>query len=128
MPRRTLPAADRVRDEFGRLDVLVNNAAISNTGLQPGMSIEEYSRSTCVSNVSLVEMRAVWETNVIGVVVVTQAMQSLLREAPSARIVNVPSGAGSLTRNAAPDFPWRSISGPVYPAPRTALNAITLAL
>jgi NAD(P)-dependent dehydrogenase (short-subunit alcohol dehydrogenase family) len=121
-------AADRVRDEFGRLDVLVNNAAISNTGLRPGMSIEEYSETTRVSNVSLDEMRAVWETNVFGVVAVIQAMLPLLREAPAARIVNVSSGAGSLTMNAAPDFPWRSIFGPVYPASKTALNAVTLAL
>ncbi len=121
-------AVDRVRNEFGRLDVLVNNAAISNTGLRPGMSIEEYSRTTRVSNVSLDEMGAVWETNVFGVVAVIQAMLPLLREALAARIVNVSSGAGSLTMNAAPDFPWRSIFGPVYPASKTALNAITLAL
>src|SRR5271166_4045035 len=38
-------AAMRIRSELGRLDVLVNNAAISNTRLLPGMSIEEYSQS-----------------------------------------------------------------------------------
>jgi NAD(P)-dependent dehydrogenase (short-subunit alcohol dehydrogenase family) len=48
--------------------------------------------------VSLDEVRAVWETNVFGVLAVTQAMLPLLREAPAARIVNVSSGAGSLTR------------------------------
>ena len=37
-------AAERIRSEFGRLDVLVNNAAISNTSKQPGQSVEEYSR------------------------------------------------------------------------------------
>jgi hypothetical protein len=42
-------------------------------------------------------------------------MLPLLREAPAARIVNVSSGAGSLTLNAAPAFPWRSIFSPVYP-------------
>jgi NAD(P)-dependent dehydrogenase (short-subunit alcohol dehydrogenase family) len=121
-------AAKRVRDELGRLDVLVNNAAISNTRLRPGESVEEYSRSTRSSNVSLDEVRAVWETNVFGVLAVTQAMLPLLREAPAARIVNVSSGVGSLTRNADPAFPWRSIFGPVYPASKTALNAITLAM
>jgi NAD(P)-dependent dehydrogenase (short-subunit alcohol dehydrogenase family) len=121
-------AAERVRNELGRLDVLVNNAAISNTSKLPGQSVAEHAATTRPSNVSLDEMRAVWETNVFGVVAVTQAMLPLLREAPTARIVNVSSGVGSLTRNADPDFPWRSIFGPVYPASKTALNAVTLAM
>jgi NAD(P)-dependent dehydrogenase (short-subunit alcohol dehydrogenase family) len=121
-------AADRIRNEFGRLDVLINNAAISNTGLRPGMTIQEYSESTRPSNVSLNEVRAVWETNVFGVLAVYQAMLPLLREAPQARIVNVSSGVGSLTMNADPASPYRSIFGPVYPASKTALNAITLAM
>jgi len=120
--------AKRIRNEFGRLDVLVNNAAISNTRMRPDMSVEVYSKSTRPSVVSLDEVRAVWETNVFGVLAVTQAMLPLLREAPAARIVNVSSGAGSLTRNAKPAHPWRSIFGPVYPASKTALNAMTLAM
>jgi NAD(P)-dependent dehydrogenase (short-subunit alcohol dehydrogenase family) len=121
-------AAKRIRSELGRLDVLVNNAAISNTRMRPGVSIEEYSKSVRPSNVSLDELRAVFETNVFGVVAVTQAMLPLLREAPAARIVNVSSGVGSLTRNSDPAFPYRSIFGPVYPASKTALNAMTLAM
>jgi NAD(P)-dependent dehydrogenase (short-subunit alcohol dehydrogenase family) len=65
---------------------------------------------------------------VFGVVAVTQAMLPLLREAPAARIVNVSSGAGSLTLNADPAFPYRPIFGLVYPASKTALNAVTLAM
>ena len=121
-------AAERIRHEFGRLDVLINNAAISNTGLRPGMTIEEYSKSTRPSNVSLDEVRTVWETNVFGVLAVYQAMLPLLREAPHARIVNVSSGVGSLTANSDPNFPYRSIFGPVYPASKTALNAMTVAM
>jgi NAD(P)-dependent dehydrogenase (short-subunit alcohol dehydrogenase family) len=45
-------------------------------------------------------MRAVWETNVFGVLAVYQAMLPLLRESSDARIVNVSSGVGSLTTNA----------------------------
>jgi NAD(P)-dependent dehydrogenase (short-subunit alcohol dehydrogenase family) len=121
-------AAERVRTELGRLDVLVNNAAISNAGRLKGITVEEYSRTTRPSTVNLNEMRAVFETNVFGVIAVTQAMLPLLREAPAARIVNVSSGAGSLTRNSDPTFPYRSIFGPVYPASKTALNAVTLAM
>jgi NAD(P)-dependent dehydrogenase (short-subunit alcohol dehydrogenase family) len=121
-------AAEWVRNEFGRLDVLVQNAAISNTRKLPGQSIEEYAKTTRPSNVSLDEMRAVWDTNVFGVLAVYQAMLPLLRETPGARIVNVSSGVGSLTTNSDPAFPYRAIFGPVYPASKTALNALTLAM
>ena len=121
-------AAERIRKELGRLDVLVNNAAISNTSKLPDMSVQEYAKLTRPSNVSLDEMRVVWQTNVFGVLAVTQAMLPLLREAPAARIVNVSSGVGSLTRNSDPAYNYRSIFGPVYPASKTALNAITLAM
>ena len=121
-------AAERIRKELGRLDVLIQNAAISNTNKLPGQSIVEYSKSTRPSNVSLDEVRAVWETNVFGVLAVYQAMLPLLRQAPAGRIVNVSSGAGSLTTNSDRAYPYRAIFGPVYPASKTALNAITLAM
>lgn len=120
-------AAERIREELGRLDVLVNNAAISNTDKRPGQSVEEYAKTTRAS-ISLDEMRAVWDTNVFGVLAVCQAMLPLLRQAPATRIVNVSSGVGSLTTNSDPGFACRAIFGPVYPASRTALNALTVAL
>ena len=114
---------------LGRLDVLIQNAAISNTNKQPGqVGRPDHARTTRPSNVSLAEMRAVWETNVFGVLAVYQAMLPLLRAAPQARIVNVSSGVGSLAANADPAYPWRAIFGPVYPASKTALNALTLAM
>jgi NAD(P)-dependent dehydrogenase (short-subunit alcohol dehydrogenase family) len=121
-------AAERIRNELGRLDVLVNNAAISNTTKQPDMPIREYAKLVRPSNVSLDEVRTVWETNVFGPLAVYQAMLPLLREAPQARIVNVSSGVGSLTRNSDPVGPYRQTFGPVYPASKTALNAMTLAM
>jgi NAD(P)-dependent dehydrogenase (short-subunit alcohol dehydrogenase family) len=121
-------AAERVSNEFGRLDVLVQNAAISNTTKLPGQSVAEYAKTVRPSNVSLDEMRAVWDTNVFGVLAVYQAMLPLLRKAPAARIVNVSSGAGSLTMNSDPATSHRAIFGPVYPASKTALNALTLAM
>jgi len=121
-------AAGRIRGEFGRLDLLVNNAAISNTGIPPGISIAEFAKSARPGNVSLDSVRAIWETNVFGVLAVYQAMLPLLQESPDARIVNVSSEVGSLTLNAGQAFPYRSIFGPGYAASKTALNAITLAM
>ena len=120
-------AAERIRTDFGRLDLLVQNAAISNAR-KGSLSLQEYVKTTLASNVSLDEMRAVWETNVFGVLAVHQAMLPLLRESSDARIVVVSSGVGSLTANADPAFPYRQFFGPVYPASKTALNAITLAM
>jgi len=121
-------AAERIRKEFGHLDVLINNAAISHTGKMTSRSIEEYTQLTRPSIVSLDEVRAVWETNVFGVLAVYQAMLPLLRKAPAARIINVSSGVGSLTMNSDPKWHYRSIFSPVYPASKTALNAITVAM
>ena len=120
-------AAERIRKEFGRLDLLVNNAAISNTR-KGSLSLQEYAKITLASNASLDEVRAVWETNVFGVLAVYQAMLPLLRQSSDARIVNVSSGVGSLTANADPAYPYHAFYGPVYPASKAALNAITLAM
>jgi NAD(P)-dependent dehydrogenase (short-subunit alcohol dehydrogenase family) len=73
-------------------------------------------------------LRAVFETNVFGAVAVYQAMLPLLREAPQERIVNVSSGAGSLTVHSDPALPYRSGFRPLYHASKTALNAMTLAM
>src|SRR6202453_5085705 len=89
-------AAKRIRKELGRLDVLGNNAAISNTSKQPGMSVQEYAKLTRPSNVPLDAVRAVWEPNGFGALAVPQATLPMLRETPTARIVNVSSGVGSL--------------------------------
>jgi NAD(P)-dependent dehydrogenase (short-subunit alcohol dehydrogenase family) len=118
-------AAERIRNEFGRLDVLVNNAGISHAG-KPGRSLQEMAKSGRASVASLDEVRAVFETNVFGVIAVTQAMLPLLREAPAARVVNVSSSSGSLTLNSNSADPHRSMFG-TYSTSKTALNAITLA-
>jgi NAD(P)-dependent dehydrogenase (short-subunit alcohol dehydrogenase family) len=129
-------AAKRIRSERGRLDLLVNNAGISNTrrnGVtadnQDGNAfLEEYAKSSMASTASLEEMHAVWNTNVFGMLAVYQAMLPLLRDGVDARIVNVSSGVGSLTLNADPTHPYHARFGPIYPASKAAENAISLAM
>lgn len=120
-------AAARITKEYGYLDLLVNNAAISNTR-KGGLSLQEYAKISKASNISLNEVRSIWETNVFGVLAVYQAMLPLLQKSTDARIVNVSSGVGSLTLNADPAYPYRGVYSPGYAASKTALNGITLAM
>lgn len=120
-------AAATIDEKHGRLDLLVSNAGISNTGGRTGTPEENAARSKA-STASLDEIRAVWDVNVFGVLAVYQGMLPLLRKGVDARIVNVSSGVGSLTANADPAYPYHSIYGPVYPASKAAENAMVLAM
>ena len=120
-------AAALIETEFGRLDLLVSNAGISNSGGGDATPEQRAARSRA-STASLDEVRAVWEVNVFGVLAVYQAMLPLLRKGIDARIVNVSSGVGSLTANADPSYPYHAMFGPVYPASKAAENAMTLAM
>jgi NAD(P)-dependent dehydrogenase (short-subunit alcohol dehydrogenase family) len=120
-------AATRIRSDFGRLDLLVNNAGISKTGDRTFGSPESVA-ATRASTASIDEVRAVWDVNVFGTLAVYQAMLPLLRESSDARIVNVSSGVGSLSTNADPNYPYHAMYGVIYPASKAAENAITLAM
>ncbi|SEA63974.1 SDR family NAD(P)-dependent oxidoreductase [Pedobacter hartonius] len=119
-------AIERITSEDGRLDLLVNNAGIGQAG-EPGRTPEEAMAAGRAVNVSLDEVRTVWETNVFGVIAITQAALPLLRKSPSARIVNVSSGMGSLTWITEPGSWARDSFGLAYGASKTALNAVTVA-
>jgi NAD(P)-dependent dehydrogenase (short-subunit alcohol dehydrogenase family) len=118
-------AVERIRTEFGQLDLLVNNAAIPQSGRYA--SAQEVIAASVASVAPLDEVRSVFETNVFGVLAVTQAMLPLIRASQAGRIVNVSSGVGSLTLNSDRDFPFRPYYGVTYSASKTALNAMTMA-
>jgi NAD(P)-dependent dehydrogenase (short-subunit alcohol dehydrogenase family) len=113
--RSVTAAAELIAERGGRLDALVNNAGI--TGGHPQQP----------SLVDPAVIRTVVETNVIGVIRVTNAMLPLLRRSPSPRIVNMSSSVGSLTRRSGPGS--ETTTGPVavaYAPSKTFLNAVTL--
>jgi NAD(P)-dependent dehydrogenase (short-subunit alcohol dehydrogenase family) len=112
-PKSAREAADWVDHQYGRLDILVNNAGIARAGGPP-------------SQTDLDAMREVYETNVFGVIIVTNAMLPLLRRAPAARIVNVSSEVGSITSMTDPASPLAQMPASLaYPSSKSALNMIT---
>jgi NAD(P)-dependent dehydrogenase (short-subunit alcohol dehydrogenase family) len=94
-----------------------------------GVSLEQAPEIRGVPSAVPVELvRQTFETNVFGVIAVTNAMLPLLRRSPAGRIVNVSSTMGSLTAWADPASPQRRYA-PVliaYDSSKAALNAITL--
>ena len=118
-------AAERIRSEFGRLDVLMNNAGISHAG-RPGRKFENLGDVNSLVTAPLDDVRTVFETNVFGVIAVTQAMLPLLREAPAGRIVITASSGGSLTLNSDPTNPHRAMFGN-YSVSKSAAHAVMLA-
>ena len=87
--------------------MLINNAGITGSGqVAPGDAHDQVPGS-----VDLDMVRAVFETNVFGAIAVTNAMLPLLRRSPAPRIVNVSSGAASLTIASDPDGPLAYAAG-----------------
>ncbi|MEU9455269.1 SDR family oxidoreductase [Streptomyces sp. NPDC048277] len=106
-------AAGLIEDRAGRLDVLVNNAGITGSFQQLPTTVDVTTVRTAV------------ETNVIGVIRVTNAMLPLLRRSPSPRIVNMSSSVGSLTLQTTPGAETGPISVAYAPS-KTFLNAVTV--
>ena len=122
-PATAEEAAKQIEDHFGHLDVLVNNAGITGSAqVSPADATDQIPSAVDVNMV-----RKVFETNVFGVITVTNALLPLLRRSPAARIINVSSVAASLTICAAQDGPLQSLpASAAYTPSKTALNALTV--
>lgn len=109
--------ARQIGEEFGKLDVLVNNAAVF-------LSAEDGH----ASDVSLDTLRRTFEVNFFGTVAFTQPLLPLLRAAEKAHIINVSSGLGSLAINGDPNTPYYHAKSLAYNASKAALNMFTVDL
>jgi len=114
---RTVDAARiSIESKTGALDAFVNNAGISGGWPQSSLeaSVEQYKK--------------VFDTNLYGVVRVTQAFINILKNAQSPRIVNVSSSGSSLTLHSDPNWQYYDHKAALYPSSKAALNMYTIDL
>jgi NAD(P)-dependent dehydrogenase (short-subunit alcohol dehydrogenase family) len=101
-PETIAKAAQTIRTRYGRLDILVNNAAIVDKADGPPSTADPGA------------VRRVLDVNFFGVLAVTQAMLPLVRNSAAGRIVMLSSGLGSLTWNADPKWPFAAVKPLCY--------------
>ncbi|KAG9192474.1 hypothetical protein G6011_11208 [Alternaria panax] len=104
-------AAKKVEQDFGHLDVLINNA-----GVCP-------ERDGTWTNRDL--LRTTFETNVFGATLVTQALIPLMKRSSNPRIINVSSGLGSISAISDHSGPYSGVKYPGYRMSKAALNMLT---
>ena len=111
-------AAKQVERDYGRLDVLINNA---------GLMLDEKEKTA--SEQSLETWRETFETNVFGLIATTQAFLPLLRKSEAGRIVNLSSILGSITLHAKTGSAiYESKAYASYNVSKSAVNAYTVQL
>jgi NAD(P)-dependent dehydrogenase (short-subunit alcohol dehydrogenase family) len=106
-------AVDTVRDRAGHLDILINNAGILGEVSAPG-------------DMTVDQIRTVYDTNVFGVVRVTNAFLPLLRRSASPSVINVTSGLGSFTLIHDPDRVESRYPLAAYGSSKTAVTMLTM--
>jgi NAD(P)-dependent dehydrogenase (short-subunit alcohol dehydrogenase family) len=115
-PQTIAKAAQTIRTQYGRLDILVNNAAIVDKADGPPSTADPGA------------VRRVLDVNFFGVLAVTQAMLPLVRNSAAGRIVMLSSGLGSLTWNADPKWPFAAVKPLGYNGSKAIVNMMTVQL
>ena len=110
-----------IEENFGKLDILVNNAAIA---------IDDFKSGTTVptSETPLDIYRKTFETNFFNLIALTNALVPLVKKSDAGRIVNLSSVLGSLTLHSDPAGDFYHYKIPAYDISKTALNGYTVHL
>ena len=111
-----IAAKNTIEQEQGKLDILINNAGV--LGVNPQTATE-----TAVEDI-----KSVFETNLFGVIQVTQTFLDLLKKSDQPRISNITSGLGSLTLHSDPSWKYYQVKAAAYGPSKSALNAYTIVL
>jgi NAD(P)-dependent dehydrogenase (short-subunit alcohol dehydrogenase family) len=112
-------AVEKITQQFGKLDILINNA---------GVFLDGDWLTSNASSVSLDIIRQTFNTNFFALVELTQALLPLILKSPSGRIVNMSSIEGSLTLHADPNSPIYDSKPFAYNASKAAVNSFTVHL
>ena len=115
-PESAVKAAQSIRERFGELDVLINNAGISSQGDGPP------------SMVDLEVVKKTMNTNFLGTVAVTQAMLPMLQASAKAQIINISSELGSISQQTNPHWKYAPAKVLAYCASKAALNMLSVQL
>lgn len=108
-----------ISDQYGKLDILINNVGILLTG---NLFV------TNSSSISDDDLKETFQTNFFSVVSLTQALLPLIKKSVAGRIVNVSTILSSLTLHSAENSPISPAKELAYNASKTALNAYTVHL
>jgi len=114
-------AYDYFEKNFGRLDILINNAGIFIDTNGP----TEVANTLTLSTATL---RETYEANFFGPFALTQKLIPLLKKSEGGRIVNLSSILGSLALHADPKSPIYEMKHFAYDSSKTALNTLTVNL
>lgn len=114
-PQSIDAAVGQITSEDGKLDVLVNNAGIPGTW------------PVAPEAQSISEIMTIYNTNVFGVIRVTQAFLPLLKLGEEPRIIMISSGLGSLEWVSDLSHPYSKVAALGYTSSKTALNGVTVA-
>ncbi|KAI0439719.1 putative short chain dehydrogenase/reductase [Xylaria telfairii] len=101
-------AKEQIERQFGKLDVLINNAGI--------VVYQQVDTMT--------SLRQSFETNVFGPMIVTETLEGLLRKSAKPYVIYVSSEQGSVTQRLDPEYEFRHIRGDHYRMSKAALNML----
>lgn len=113
--------ANYIQEKYGKLDILINNAGISEAN-----DINGEIKKT--SELSIESYKRVFDTNFFNLIAITQTLLPLIKKSEAGRIVNLSSILGSLTLHSDPNSFIYNFKVPAYNISKTALNGFTVHL
>jgi NAD(P)-dependent dehydrogenase (short-subunit alcohol dehydrogenase family) len=110
-------AASDIEKQYGRLDVLINNA---------GIFLDNLANPKKITEITLHDFRQTMDVNLFGVFSVTRAFLPLLKKSKSGKVINMSSDLGSLEQASDPGSKFDAILGASYRVSKAALNMLSL--